>query len=219
MGWRVQAVISSWEGPFKCGTNFVQPRALNQVNLGCYGFFDQIQFYPVEAEELLNIREDFLRGRFEADITETTFDLGDYLQFLDEIEDSTEVFRHQQQTAFQEERSRWKELGLAEYISEPGDEKAAEEDNLPEGATAVRSSMPGSIWKVLVSPGQYVEKGDILIIEESMKMEFPQTAPCEGYISSIYVKPGDGVHAGQLIVSIVKECVSAEEQETVIVVH
>ncbi len=60
-------------------------------------FFDQIQFYPVEAEELLKLREDFLRGRFEADITETTFKLGEYLDFLSSIEESTAAFRNTQQ--------------------------------------------------------------------------------------------------------------------------
>ena len=46
----------------------------------------------VSAEELLQLREDFPRGRYEADIQETTFDLGEYLQFLSSIEESTETF-------------------------------------------------------------------------------------------------------------------------------
>ncbi|MCR8631641.1 urea carboxylase [Paenibacillus radicis (ex Xue et al. 2023)] len=166
-------------------------------------FFDQIQFYPVEADELLKMREDFLRGRFEANITETTFDLGEYLHFLESIEESTEVFRKQQQAAFNAERESWKALGLAEYVSESESAKVSVEDELPPGASAVRCTMPGSVWKVLVSPGQQVKKGDTLIIEESMKMEFPQQAPCDGTVSSVFVNPGDEVHAGQLIVSLV----------------
>ncbi|MDF2962775.1 MAG: uca [Paenibacillus sp.] len=165
-------------------------------------FFDQIQFYPVEAGELLKMREDFLRGRFEADITETTFDLGEYLKFLESIKESTEVFRNQQQAAFKAERESWKALGLAEYVSESDSAKVSEEDELPPGASAVRCTMPGSVWKVLVSPGQQVKKGDTLIIEESMKMEFPQQAPCDGTVSTIFVNPGDEVHTGQLIASI-----------------
>ncbi len=94
-------------------------------------FFDQIQFYPVEADELLQMREDFVRGRFEADITETTFALGEYLQFLASIEESTATFRDQQQTAFKAERESWKELGLAEYVSEHETAKVIEEDELP----------------------------------------------------------------------------------------
>ncbi|REE81171.1 urea carboxylase [Paenibacillus taihuensis] len=169
-------------------------------------FFDQIQFYPVSADELLQLREDFTRGRFEADITETTFRLGDYLKFLASIEDSAEAFREVQQTAFTAERESWKAQGLAEYVSEGADAgKETAEDELPEGTIPVRCSMPGSVWKVLVEPGQEVKKGETLIIEESMKMEFNQTAPCDGVVASIFVKPGDEVHAGQLIVGLVKE--------------
>lgn len=165
-------------------------------------FFDQIRFYPVEADELLRLREDFLRGRFEADITETTFDLGQYLQFLESIQESADRFRAQQQRSFKEERENWKALGLAEYVSEQDNGKPTSEDELPEGAVAVRCTMPGSIWKVLVALGQQVKKGEPIVIEESMKMEFPQLAPCDGYITAVLVEPGDEVHAGQLIAGI-----------------
>ncbi|WP_062051072.1 urea carboxylase [Bacillus sp. JCM 19034] len=168
-------------------------------------FFDQIQFYPVGDKELLKLREDFPRGRFDVDITETTFKLGEYLAYLKSIEEDIEVFRKKQQDAFRAERESWKSKGLAEYISEQDTVTDSEEDELPEGVIAVRCSMPGSIWKVVVEPSQFVKKGETLLIEESMKMEFPQTATCDGYIDSIYVKPGDEVHAGQLIVGIREE--------------
>ncbi|WP_077214948.1 urea carboxylase [Bacillus dakarensis] len=167
-------------------------------------FFDQIQFYPVEADELLEMREQFLRGEFDIEIEETTFKLKNYLAFLDSIKDSADAFKKTQQTAFDAERERWRELGLDEYISE---HEAAEpvEEELSEGAEAVRCTLPGSVWKVLVAQGDEVKKGDTLIIEESMKMEFPQVAPFDGYVHSVHVAPGEEVHAGQLIVSMTKE--------------
>jgi urea carboxylase len=168
-------------------------------------FFDQIQFYPVDADELLRLREDFPRGRFEADITETTFHLGEYLEFLETIKDSAQEFKTKQQAAFNEERESWRAQGLSEYVSELEGPGESQEVELPQGAMAVRCSMPGSVWKVLVKPGQEVKKGEALIIEESMKMEFPQVAPCDGVIASIFVKPGDAVHAGQLIVGMTKQ--------------
>jgi len=167
-------------------------------------FFDQIQFYPVDADELLKLREDFLRGRYEADITETTFDLGEYLQFLTSIEESAGAFKSKQQAAFQEERESWKRLGLAEYVSEQDTGGAGEEAEIPAGVEAVRCNMPGSVWKVLVTPGQQIRKGETLLIVESMKMEFSQPAPYDGTVASIHVKPGDGVHAGQLMVGIIQ---------------
>ncbi|CAM3251737.1 urea carboxylase [Paenibacillus lupini] len=168
-------------------------------------FFDQIQFYPVSAEELLQLREDFPRGRFEADITETTFDLGEYLQFLSSIEESAGQFRNQQQQSFNEERERWKELGLAEYVSEQDSSKPVSDEELPSDVDAMKCSMPGSVWKVLVNPGDTIKKGDTLIIVESMKMEFSQNAPFDGVIHSVHVKPGDSVNGGQLIVGISKQ--------------
>lgn len=167
-------------------------------------FFDQIQFYPVEAEELLRLREDFLRGRYEADITETTFDLGEYLAFLASIEDGAAAFKATQQAAFQAERESWKALGLAEYAAEHEPSRPEQEEELAEGASAVRCTMPGSVWKVLVRPGERVKKGDTLIIVESMKMEFSQQASCDGEVCSVNVAPGDQVHNGQLIVSIMQ---------------
>jgi len=151
----------------------------------------------------LKLREDFLRGRYEADITETTFDLGEYLVFLDSIQESAGEFRSKQQEAFRAERESWRELGLAEYVSEGDQGPAAQEEELPPGTEAVRCSMPGSVWKVLVEVGQIVRKGDIIAIEESMKMEFPQYAVCDGTVASIHVSPGDAVHTGQLIAGLI----------------
>lgn len=164
-------------------------------------FFDQIKFYPVEAEELLRLREDFIRGKFDVKIEETTFDLGDYLKELEEIKESAAEFKAKQQAAFQAERERWKELGLEEYVSEQIALNETTEELL-EGMEAARCQVPGSVWKVLVEPDQIVKKGDELVIIESMKMEFAQYAPCDGTVDSIVVKPGDIVKAGQMIIKI-----------------
>jgi len=165
-------------------------------------FFDQIQFYPVSAEELERLREDFLRGRFDVDIVETTFDLGEYLDFLQSIEHTAGDFKERQRAAFQQERENWKTLGLDEYVSEQDAGKPLADDELPEGAVPVRSSLPGSVWKVNVEPGQQVSKGDVLVVVESMKMEFSIGSPGDGRIESVHVTPGDGVQAGQLLVAL-----------------
>ncbi|MBN2982465.1 biotin carboxylase N-terminal domain-containing protein [Cohnella algarum] len=165
-------------------------------------FFDQIRFYPVAADELLRLREDFLRGRFEVEVEETTFDLGEYLRFLDSIEASAREFRSRQQAAFQAEREDWKRRGLAEYASEQDGGKPLNEEELPAGVAAVRSPLPGSVWKVNVEPGGLVGKGDKIAVVESMKMEFEIEAPEAGRVSSVHVAPGDGVQAGQLMIGI-----------------
>src|SRR6202042_2894754 len=45
-------------------------------------FFDQIRFYPVSPQELLDFRADFLHGRAQLKIEEGEFALGDHLRFL-----------------------------------------------------------------------------------------------------------------------------------------
>ncbi|NUU74977.1 urea carboxylase [Paenibacillus xylanilyticus] len=166
-------------------------------------FFDQLQFYPVSETELLNMREEFPRGGFALEVEETTFHLGAYLDWLGTIENESGHFRQQQQSAFQAERNYWKELGIAEYVSEPEAAAAMEEVEMPEGSLGMSSSMSGSVWKVLVEQGQEVRKGDTIIIEESMKMEFPQLAPTDGIIASIYVSPGDQIKSGDWIAAII----------------
>ncbi|UQZ33630.1 urea carboxylase [Paenibacillus sp. PK3_47] len=165
-------------------------------------FFDQIRFYPVSEEELLQMREDFPRGAFTVEVEETTFKLKEYLEWLDTIQGEASGFRELQQGAFQQERERWKELGIAEHIAESEAAAAQGSSSLPEGSAGVNSLMPGSVWKVIAEPGQRVRKGETIIIEESMKMEFPQQAPMDGIIAEIFVSPGDQVRAGDLIAAI-----------------
>lgn len=80
------------------------------------------------------------------------------------------------------------------------------EEELAEGCEAVRTNIPGSVWKVLVQEGEEVKEGQELMILESMKMEFPITSEFTGQAQKLYLSPGDQVSAGQLAVSIkVKE--------------
>ena len=75
-------------------------------------FFDQLQFYPVSHEELMKMRADFPKGNFNVAIEETTFNLGEYKKFLDEISDSAKIFKAHQERAFEEKGSAGKSRGL-----------------------------------------------------------------------------------------------------------
>ena len=57
----------------------------------------------------------------------------------------------------------------------------------------VVAPLGGNIFKVLVSPGDAVEEGDVLIILEAMKMETEIRAPKAGTIGEIFIKVGDAV--------------------------
>jgi biotin carboxyl carrier protein len=60
--------------------------------------------------------------------------------------------------------------------------------------------MPGLIVEVLAQPGDLVESGQIVMVEESMKMQMQLRAPAAGRIEKIAVKPGAQVEKGTLLI-------------------
>jgi biotin carboxyl carrier protein len=67
----------------------------------------------------------------------------------------------------------------------------------------LRSPMPGLVIAIEVSQGQEVQKGDVLIILESMKMQNELKAPRAGQVTRLRVKPGDGVEQHQVMLTLV----------------
>ena len=164
-------------------------------------FFDQIQFYPCSAQEILKYREDFLRGKFEIQIEETNFCLGDYKKYLSSITESAAVFKKNQEAAFEAERQRWREKGLDHFVSESNETHHAEIE-IPDGCEGVSATIPGCVWKIVKNEGETVKKGEEIIIMESMKMEFPVIAQNDGVIQKIFAKTGEQVEAGQILAAI-----------------
>ena len=163
-------------------------------------FFDQIRFYPVGEEKLLQMRRDFPAGRMKLRIEHGTFSLREYRQFLQREASGIDAFKQRQQTSFDAERDRWKASGQDGSLSEMDVAAPPDDRDLPEGATAVGSPVPGSVWKVLVAEGDTVDEGQTLAVVESMKMEFPVTAPHKGTVLSVRCQEGGGVTAGQDVV-------------------
>lgn len=165
-------------------------------------FFDQIRFYPCTAEEILKYREDFLRGQFPLKIEETTFHLGEYKKWLASIHDSAAAFKAHQQASFDAEHQRWIEQGL-DHFEPPEEDAGQSEGGLPEGTIPVASSVIGNVWKVLVNEGDEVKQGDEVAVLESMKMEFPVKAPCDGKVSTVLASTGMKVAPGQALMGLV----------------
>jgi biotin carboxyl carrier protein len=63
--------------------------------------------------------------------------------------------------------------------------------------------MPGLIVTVPVSEGQTVDKGDILVVLESMKMQNQLKSPRPGKVSRVQVKPGDRVEQRDTLLSVI----------------
>jgi pyruvate carboxylase len=68
----------------------------------------------------------------------------------------------------------------------------------------IAATMPGTVVKVLVEKGEKVNKGDHLMVTEAMKMETTVQAPFSGIVKDIYVKNGDAIQAGDLLIELTK---------------
>lgn len=66
----------------------------------------------------------------------------------------------------------------------------------------VPAPMPGKVIEVVKKENDLVNKGDVLVVTESMKMEYAVTARSTGEISEILVKKDDMVESGDLLIRL-----------------
>lgn len=66
----------------------------------------------------------------------------------------------------------------------------------------VLSALPGTVIEVFVKPGEQVQKGEVLLIQEAMKMQNRVLAPIAGVINEIDVKEGDKIAKNHLMLKI-----------------
>jgi biotin carboxyl carrier protein len=67
----------------------------------------------------------------------------------------------------------------------------------PAVETVIRAPMPGLIIDVVVSDGDSVKTGDVLMIIEAMKMENVVKAKAPAKVKMLHVKPGTSVEKGE----------------------
>jgi urea carboxylase len=166
-------------------------------------FFDRISWYPVSHDELTQLRAETAAGRGAFDVREGTFSMADYQRFLDEHHDSIAAFKRRQTTAFEQEEQRWRASGEFDARPEPDTPPARSGGvALPENARGVRSPMVATVWRIDVTEGDEVRKGDPLISLEAMKMETEIKAPAAGTVVGVYVDNAEQVSQGQTLVAI-----------------
>ena len=164
-------------------------------------FFDRIRWYPVAADELLELRADITSGRFVPRTEDGTFSLAEYQKFLGENAESIAEFRARQGAAFGAERDAWEaagEFARAEAAAEVA--PSATDIEVPEGGHLVEAEFAASVWQVNVKIGQRVSAGQQLAVLEAMKMESRVPAPADGVVAEILTKPGSQVEAGTALV-------------------
>lgn len=76
---------------------------------------------------------------------------------------------------------------------------AAAPVSAPAGGEKITSPMPGNILSVNVAAGDTVQKGQVLMILEAMKMENEIMCPCDGKVVSVSVTKGAAVESGTLL--------------------
>jgi biotin carboxyl carrier protein len=69
----------------------------------------------------------------------------------------------------------------------------------------VIAPMPGIVVRTLVADGDQVEKGQVLVVVESMKMQMEFRAPVSGRIEKVAVQANDQVDKGSLMVRVVED--------------
>ena len=165
-------------------------------------FFDQIRFFPISAEDLLDARERFPHGGYPLRVEETTFNLADYQNFLDSISVEAADFKKHQKASFDAERERWREAGLLTVVEPPEVVEESSAAIAVEGCEAVSSPLTASIFQIAVKTGQHVAEDEKLIVLDAMKTEIVIPSHIAGAVEEIHCDLGAVVNAGQLLVSI-----------------
>jgi urea carboxylase len=171
-------------------------------------FFDQIRFFPVSAEELTEWRRDFPHGRRSIRVEESTFRLADYRAFLKHNADSIAAFAATRQAAFDAERAAWQASGefdrVSDLLAADGDAGAAAAVTVPEGADLIEAPFGGSVWKLLVAPGDTVAEGEVIAVIEAMKMECPFESPMSGTVAALYITEHQALAPGAPMLALRK---------------
>ncbi|MBU0551793.1 acetyl-CoA carboxylase biotin carboxyl carrier protein subunit [Myxococcota bacterium] len=66
----------------------------------------------------------------------------------------------------------------------------------------IKAHITGTIWKIERAVGDALDEDDVILIMESMKMEMPVEAPCDGTLTALLVKEGDAVQEGDVLAQI-----------------
>jgi 3-methylcrotonyl-CoA carboxylase alpha subunit len=75
-------------------------------------------------------------------------------------------------------------------------------DTIDANGGRIVAPMPGAIVQVVVEVGTYVDKGQPLLVMDSMKVETTIAANFDGTVKEIYIGPGDQVQEGTLLAEI-----------------
>lgn len=88
--------------------------------------------------------------------------------------------------------------GYSRLVEEPPFPTAVTEDE----SGSLHAPMPGKVIKVLISSGDPVVDGQVVLVMEAMKMEHSLRAPHSGVVREVRVSAGDQVEAGATLIVV-----------------
>ncbi len=80
--------------------------------------------------------------------------------------------------------------------------KAPAKSSSAVGGVKINAPMPGKIVDIKVKAGQKVDKGQVVVVLEAMKMENEICAPQAGTIATVDISVGDGVEGGDVLATM-----------------
>ncbi|ATY60631.1 Allophanate hydrolase subunit 2 [Cordyceps militaris] len=170
--------------------------------------FDQLSFYVVDEDEFERIYSRFQAGKYQFDITPTEFDVVEYTKFCESVADETAEFQARQKQATEIETEKERRI-FEEWLKEQTVERDAVPalEEIVDDALKIDAEMHASIYKIKIQKGDTLNKGDIMLILEAMKMEINiavSAAQAGLVVDSVVVAPGDVVKPGDVLVVLAR---------------
>ncbi|CAF1656422.1 unnamed protein product, partial [Didymodactylos carnosus] len=161
-------------------------------------FFDQVRFYEVTEDELLEMR----KGKKLIQIEEDQFDYAKYLTFLSENEHSINELQAKQKVAFDNEVLLWEQddhnnVNQTKSEQEEEESKATTQNEVLKGRL-VSAITGGRVLNVLVKLGQRVKLDEPLLVVEAMKMELTIYSELTGIVNAVYCEQGKMINTADI---------------------
>ena len=169
--------------------------------------FDQLTFYEVDEEEYKKQLALFHSGRYEYEVDDTEFDMGEHNKLLrDTREEVSEVKKRQKRA--QDDMQKVEDELMERWTKEKAEGKLPMDkvDALLDDPAIhqITSPMNANVWKVTSEEGDPVKSNDVVAILEAMKLEISVRAEqgLNGKVEKLLVRPGDVVKSGDPLVLV-----------------
>ena len=103
----------------------------------------------------------------------------------------------------------WVFLGGRAY--RVGDAEARRRTSRPDDHDSLIAPMPATVLAIHVSPGERVERHQVVMVLEAMKMELPIRSPRDGLVKAVGCRIGELVQPGTRLVELGDEPTSKPE--------